>query len=450
MSEPLVARRGGPLAGEIRAPGDKSMSHRALLFGALAIGETTIDGLLRSEDVVATADALRAMGVPVTEHAEQWRVVGRGIGGLRRPDTPLDFGNSGTAVRLMMGVLAGQNFQAKLIGDASLSKRPMERVLNPLRDMGLQVDGSESNAKGTLPLTITGPGDLVPIRYVLPVPSAQVKSAVLLAGLHAAGETSVVEPIPTRDHTERMLRAFGAQVKTTDSSEGTVITVIGQPTLQGLHINVPGDPSSTAFLIAAALIIPESKLTVTNVLMNDTRTGFLTTVTEMGAQIEIMNRREEGGEDVADLIVVSSPLKGVSVPDDRAPSMIDEYPVLAVVAAFADGPTHMAGLEELRVKECDRLDMTAKGLRACGVTADETESTLTVHGCGPDGTVNGGAEVETELDHRIAMSFLIMGLAAEQPITVDDGTMIATSFPGFNNLMNDLGADIRATGDCTA
>lgn len=443
MSEVLVARRSASLVGDVHAPGDKSISHRSLLFGALAIGETTVDGLLLSDDVIATANALRAMGVPITETDGTWRVVGRGIGGLQAPGEPLDFGNSGTAVRLMMGVLAGQDFPATLIGDASLSKRPMERVLGPLREMGLQVDGSQSNAPGTLPLTITGPGDLVPVRYTLPVASAQVKSAVLLAGLHASGETSVVEPVATRDHTERMLRAFGAQVETVASADGAVITVGGQPTLRGLHINVPGDPSSAAFLIAAALIVPGSRLRISNVLMNATRTGFLTTVLEMGANIEIANERDEGGERVADLVVVASELTGVSVPAARAPSMIDEYPVLAVVAAFADGATEMEGLEELRVKESDRLDMTAKGLRACGVSVQETESSLTVQGCGPTGTVPGGGMIETELDHRIAMAFLVMGLGSEQPVTIDDGTMIATSFPAFNDLMNGLGADIQ-------
>jgi len=450
MSEPLVARRGKPLAGDVRAPGDKSISHRSLLFGALAIGETTVDGLLQSEDVIATADALRAMGIPIIEDNETWKIAGRGIGGLGAPDKPLDFGNSGTAVRLMMGVLAGQAFPATLIGDASLSKRPMERVLGPLRQMGLQVDGAQSLAPGTLPLTISGPGDLVPIRYVLPVASAQVKSAVLLAGLHAPGETTVVEPVATRDHTERMLIAFGASLDTRQSDAGLEITVTGQPTLHGQHIRVPGDPSSAAFPIAAALITPGSEVRVSNVLMNETRTGFLTTVREMGADIKIVETRQSGGEEVADLVVRSGPLRGVQVPAERAPSMIDEYPMLAAVAAFAEGTTHMAGLEELRVKESDRLDITAKGLTACGVSVDETENSLTVRGVGPDGKVPGGGTIETELDHRIAMAFLVMGLASEKPVTIDDGAVIATSFPGFSELMNGLGADIRPAGDHAA
>jgi len=448
MPEPLLARRGSPLIGDVRAPGDKSISHRALLLGALAIGETTVAGLLQSDDVVATANALQAMAVPVSRDGDLWRITGRGIGGLQAPDIPLDFGNSGTAVRLMMGVLAGQSFTTRLVGDASLSKRPMERVLAPLRQMGLQVDGSASKAAGTLPLTIHGPGPdvggLVPVRYRLPVASAQVKSAVLLAGLHAAGETAVIEPVATRDHTERMLRAFGAALNVASSSEGSVITVTGQPTMHGQTLRVPGDPSSSAFLVAAAIVTPGSQVRIADVLMNETRTGFLTTLREMGADIQQTNRRTEGGEDIADLIVRSSQLRGVDVPAGRAPSMIDEYPILAVVAAFADGPTHMAGLAELRVKESDRLAMTARGLSACGVALRETGTTLTVEGCGTTGSVPGGGEIETGLDHRIAMSFLVMGLASEAPVTVDDGSMIATSFPGFVELMNGLGADMRA------
>ncbi|MEO0620289.1 MAG: 3-phosphoshikimate 1-carboxyvinyltransferase [Pseudomonadota bacterium] len=454
LNAALTARAGNSITGKIAAPGDKSISHRALLFGALAIGETRIEGLLASEDVIATGYCLQAMGVTIeggpfndSDDAKpvSCRVQGRGIFGLAKPSSDLDFGNSGTAARLMMGVLTGQKFPARLIGDASLSSRPMERVLKPLREMGLQVDGSASTKPGTLPLTVRGPGDLVPIRYVLPVASAQVKSAILLAGLHAAGRTTVVEPVATRDHTEIMLKAFGAEIAVWDEPDGRAITITGEPHLTGQEIIVPGDPSSAAFPIAAAMITPGSQVTVRNVLLNPTRTGFLTSVQEMGADIRFENMRQTGGEQVADIVVRHAALKAITVPATRAPSMIDEYPIFAVVAAHAEGETHMPGLEELRVKESDRLAITAAGLTANGVDVTEGTDSLTVRGVGPNGKVKGGATIATHLDHRIAMAFLTLGLATTNPVTIDDGRVIETSFPGFAALMCDLGADIRPT-----
>ncbi|MEL7543511.1 MAG: 3-phosphoshikimate 1-carboxyvinyltransferase [Pseudomonadota bacterium] len=448
----LVSYAGASLSGEITAPGDKSISHRALLLGALAIGETRVEGLLASEDVIATGTCLQAMGVQIEggpfkadaqAPSRSCRIQGCGLFGLTQPGKDLDFGNSGTAARLMMGILAGQDFAARLVGDASLSIRPMERALKPLRQMGLQVDGSSSTLPGTLPLTIRGPGDLIPIRYVLPVASAQVKSAILLAGLHAAGETTVIEPAPTRDHTEIMLTAFGAEVATRDTPDGRAITVKGEPHLIGQTITVPGDPSSAAFPIAAALITPGSCVTVKNVLLNHTRTGFLTSIQEMGADITFTNERETGGEQIADITVRHAPLHGITVPADRAPSMIDEYPVFAVVAAHATGETFMPGLEELRVKESDRLAITAAGLTANGIDVTEGEDSLTVRGVGQNAKAAGGASIATHLDHRIAMAFLTLGLATEKPVTIDDGRVIETSFPGFAQLMRGLGADIR-------
>lgn len=434
---PLQSRRSAGLRGAVKVPGDKSISHRSLILGALAIGETRIAGLLEGEDVINTARALRALGVEIEKSEETWVARGVGIGGLSQPAGPLDFGNSGTGVRLMMGVLAGNRLNATCTGDASLSRRPMGRVLNPLREMGLVTDPAQAER---LPLTLLGTPDLIPIVYETPVPSAQVKSAVLLAGLHAIGETTVIEAERTRDHTERMLAHFGARVVATDEADGRRrITVEGRPTLRGQSVTVPGDPSSAAFLICAGLIAPDSEVTVKGVLINSTRIGLFKTLEEMGADIVFEHTRESGGEPIADIRVRSGPLKGVVVPPGRAPSMIDEYPVLAAVAAFADGETRMQGLAELKVKESDRLAATAAGLAANGVEAQVDGDTLTVTGMRH---VPGGGLVETHLDHRIAMAFLTLGIGAENPVTVDDSRMIATSFPSYVDLMRGLGADI--------
>jgi 3-phosphoshikimate 1-carboxyvinyltransferase len=435
MSQPLTARRSAPISGHVRVPGDKSISHRALILGALATGRTRIAGLLEAEDVMATARAVEALGAEVTHDGSAFQVLGQGVGSLRAPDAPLDFGNSGTASRLMLGVVAGHGMRAEFTGDASLCRRPMGRVLEPLTTMGLQVEGE----RDTLPLTVQGTQDLVPIVYDLAVPSAQVKSSILLAGLHAPGRTTVVEPLPTRDHTERMLGFFGAELRVEDRADGArAVTVCGDAELTGADLAVPGDPSSAAFLVAAALICPGSEVVIENVLMNPTRTGFYETLREMGADLEVLDLRETGGELAGDLRVKAGALKGVRVPPERAPSMIDEYPVLAVVAAFAEGETHMAGLAELKVKESDRLAATAAGLTACGVEVRVEADDLIVRGAG---NVKGGGRVETHMDHRLAMAFLTLGLGAQEPVTVDDVAMIATSFPGFVALMSGLGAE---------
>ncbi len=430
---PLTAFAAGPLSGRVRVPGDKSISHRALLLGALATGVTRVRGLLEAEDVINTGKALKALGAEVDRAGQEWHVKGRGVGGLRQPEGALDFGNSGTGTRLMLGVIAGHPMTARLTGDASLSRRPMGRVLNPLKQMGLEVEEDRDR----LPLTVRGTSSLIPIEYELRVPSAQVKSAILLAGLHAAGETTVIETEPTRDHTERMLRFFGAWVRSITKDGRTRITVRGDAELTGRDVTVPGDPSSAAFVAAAALLVPGSDVTIEGVLTNPTRIGFYRTLREMGGNVHLLNEREEGGELVADIRVRFSRLKGVTVPAARAPSMIDEYPILAVVAACADGVTRMEGLAELKVKESDRLAATTAGLAANGAVAEVSGDTLTVRG---SGRVRGGGSVETHLDHRIAMAFLTLGLAAERPVTVDDTTMVATSFPEFNALMQGLGA----------
>jgi len=409
------------------------------MLGALATGRTRIRGLLESEDVINTARAVTALGAPAAKTGEIWEVLGRGTGGLAQPAAALDFGNSGTGARLMMGVIAPHDLTVTLTGDASLSKRPMGRVLAPLKVMGLEIE----NDRDRLPLTIRGTSRLAPLVYELPVPSAQVKSAVLLAGLGAAGETTVIERAATRDHTERMLRHLGARVDSVTSQGRTAITIHGQPELQGREVTVPGDPSSAAFLVAAALIVPDSDVTLEGVLVNPTRTGLYTTLQEMGADLAFLNPREEGGEPVADIRARFSSLRGVVVPAERAPSMIDEYPMLAALAAFAHGATRMEGLAELKVKESDRLAATAAGLAANGVKAEVDGDTLTVHGTG---TVPGGGLVATHLDHRMAMSFLVMGLASAQPVTVDDTSMIATSFPEFRALMEEIGARFGAAG----
>ena len=418
----------------MRVPGDKSISHRALMFGALATGRTRITGLLEGEDILATARALQALGCPIAKVGETWEVLGRGVGGLTEPAGDLDFGNAGTGVRLMFGVLAGHDMRVRLTGDASLSRRPMGRVLKPLQQMGLEV----AESRQTLPLTIRGTPDLIPIEYRLPVPSAQIKSAVLIAGLHAAGETTVIEPEATRDHTERMLSHFGAQLTATKRQGVRAISIKGDGELTGTGVKVPSDPSSAAFLAAAALIVPGSEVTISGVLVNPTRTGFYTTLREMGADVTFLNERNEGGEPVADIRVRHSKLKGVQVPAARAPSMIDEYPVLACLAAYAAGETRMDGLAELKVKESDRLAATAQGLLANGVAARVDGDALIVEG-GRD--VRGGGTVATHLDHRIAMAFLVLGLGADRPVTVDDAGIIATSFPEFRPLMEGLGAE---------
>lgn len=408
------------------------------MLGALATGQTRIRGLLEAEDVLNTAKAVTALGAPAAKVDDVWLVKGRGVGGLKQPKGPLDFGNSGTGTRLMMGIIAGHDITVALRGDDSLSRRPMGRVLKPLKQMGLDVEGN----RDTLPMTVRGSASLVPIAYALPVPSAQVKSAILLAGLCAAGETTVIEKEPTRDHTERMLRYFGASVRTERKDGATQITVTGDAELEGRDVVVPGDPSSAAFLVCAALIVPGSDVTVEGVLVNPARVGLYDTLKEMGADITFTNTREEGGEPIADIRARYSKLRGVRVPAARAPSMIDEYPVLAAIAGFAAGDTIMEGLSELKVKESDRLAATAAGLAANGVQAAVTGDTLIVHG---NGKVPGGGTVATHLDHRIAMAFLTMGLASEKPVTVDDTTMIATSFPEFRDLMEGLGASYSAT-----
>jgi len=439
MKQPLTASPSAGLSGRIRVPGDKSISHRALILGALSTGVTRITGLLEAEDVMATAKAVAALGAEVERSNGAIAVKGQGVGGLRAPSSTLDFGNSGTGSRLMLGVVAGHDMQVEFTGDASLRRRPMGRVLAPLAAMGLETDADEEHA--TLPLVVRGTSDLLPIVYDLPVPSAQVKSAVLLAGLHAPGRTTVVEPLAARDHTERMLSYFGAEIKIEDRGAGArAVTICGDAELSGASIAVPGDPSSAAFMIAAALISPGSDVVIEGVLLNPTRSGFIETLHEMGANIELLDRRDEGGEPVGGLRVKASALKGVRVPPERAPSMIDEYPILACLAAFAQGETRMEGLAELKVKESDRLTATAAGLTACGVLSHIEGDDLIVEG---RGEVKGGGLIETHMDHRIAMAFLTLGLGARKPITVDDTSIIATSFPDFVTLMTKLGAEFR-------
>ncbi len=440
-ARPATAGRSPALTGTIRIPGDKSISHRSFMFGGLASGETRITGLLEGEDVMRTGDAMKAMGAKIEKRNGEWIIQGVGNGCLLEPMEPLDFGNAGTGSRLTMGLVGTYDMETTFIGDASLSKRPMARVLDPLREMGVQV--AKAAPGDRMPITLRGPRQAVPISYRVPMASAQVKSAVLLAGLNTPGITTVIEPVMTRDHTEKMLKGFGANLEIETDSDGVRrIHIEGQGPLAGQTIAVPGDPSSAGFPLVAALIVPGSDILIENVLMNPTRTGLLLTLQEMGGDIEILNRRNAGGEDVADLRVRSSELKGVTVPAERAPSMIDEYPVLAVAASFADGETLMQGLEELRVKESDRLAAVARGLEANGVDCVEGRETLLVRGR-PGGRGLGGGTVRTHLDHRIAMSFLVMGLAAEKPVAIDDASMISTSFPEFMGLMTGLGAPIE-------
>jgi 3-phosphoshikimate 1-carboxyvinyltransferase len=436
---PLTARRGNPLIGQARGPGDKSISHRALILGALTVGETVITGLLEGEDVHRTADAMRALGASIVRDSDGiWRVRGVGVGGFATPRAPLDFGNSGTGCRLTMGAVAGNPVTATFDGDASLRKRPMRRVLDPLSSMGARVlDAAED---GRLPLTLQGAAEPFPITYESPVPSAQLKSAVLLAGLAAPGETTVIEAQATRDHTERMLKHFGAKLTSKPVGEhGRRIVLQGQPELDPAAVLVPADPSSVAFPLVAALIIPDSDVVFEAVMTNPLRTGLIATLKEMGANIETVGSRDDGGEEVADLRVRFGALKGVEVPAARAPSMIDEYPVLAVAATFAEGQTMMRGLQELRVKESDRLLATADMLRANGVDVAIEGDDMIVTG---KGRATGGGLVATHMDHRIAMAALVLGLASEQPVRIDDSAFIATSFPGFVELMRSLGADI--------
>jgi len=435
----LTALKSNGLVGRRRPPGDKSISHRALLLGLLCVGETTIEGLLEGEDVLRTAEACRALGALVTRHATgRWSVKGAGLGSLLAPAEPLDFGNAGTGSRLMMGVVAGHPIAARFDGDASLRKRPMRRVLDPLIQQGARL--LEEQPGGRLPIVLQGTGSPLPIEYSTPVASAQIKSAVLLAGLNSPGRTVVIEREASRDHTEKMLVHFGARVAVeTHNGVGRRITLEGRPNLWPTEVRVPADPSSAAFPLAAALIVPGSDVLIESVMINPLRCGLIETLLDMGADLTFENRRAESGEEIADLRArYSSGLRGVEVPAARAPSMIDEYPILAVVAASASGETIMKGLSELRVKESDRLAAVAAGLEANRVDCDIRGDDLHVRGAG--GAVRGGGLVETHLDHRIAMSFLIMGLASQEAVTVDDAGMIATSFPDFRGLMEDLGA----------
>ena len=428
------------LKGVVRAPGDKSMSHRALIFGGMAEGVTEIEGLLEGDDILATGRAMQALGASVERIGEgRWRVEGRGP--LRSPEAVIDCGNAGTGVRLLMGAVAGYDLTATFDGDASLRKRPMKRVTGPLADMGARFDWNA--AEDRVPLTLHG-GGLKGVTFVQSVASAQIKSAILLAGLNAAGETVVVEPEKSRDHTERMLRAFGAELEVTEEGAGWRIRLPGGQRLKGTHVAVPGDPSSAAFPLAAALVVPGSEVTVEGVMLNPLRTGLFQTWLDMGADLTIANRRMAGGEDVGDITARHSALKGIVVPEERAASMIDEYPILAVTAAFAEGETVMRGIGEMRVKESDRIALMAAGLSACGVQVEEEPEGFIVTGA--PGPVKGGATVDTAHDHRIAMSHLVLGLAAQQPVSVRDPEMIATSFPGFVEMMNGLGAEIGQGG----
>lgn len=440
-SHPMTARAASSLTGRIQVPGDKSISHRSLIFGACAVGETRISGLLEGEDVLCTAESMRALGAQVTRTGDgAWSVTGVGVGGLAEPDRVLDMGNSGTGVRLVMGLVASHPFVSFFSGDASLSGRPMERVMGPLRQMGAEFTARRG---GRLPLAVQGTDALIPIEYELPVASAQVKSAILLAGLNTAGTTTVIEPKPTRDHTELMLRHFGADVSVEETDAGgRRISLVGQPELSARDVVVPTDISSAAFPMVAALLVDGSEVRIDNVGLNPLRTGLLDTLLEMGADIKLENKRTEAGEPVADLLVRGTgPLTAITVPASRAPSMIDEYPVFAMAAALANGDTRMEGLAELRVKESDRLDAVARGLEMCGVETEEGDDWLVVKGSNGQ-RPKGGGPVAVHLDHRIAMAFLVLGLVSETPVSVDDGAPIATSFPGFVDLMRSLGADL--------
>ncbi|HMI19863.1 MAG TPA: 3-phosphoshikimate 1-carboxyvinyltransferase [Sphingomonas sp.] len=430
----------GALTGRVRVPGDKSISHRSLMLSALAVGESTVEGLLEGEDVLATAAAMRAMGADIDRGEDgRWTIHGVGVGGLLQPASALDMGNSGTSTRLLMGLVASHPITVTFIGDASLSKRPMNRVIEPLSQMGAEFTSSPG---GRLPLMLRGISPAVPIDYRLPVASAQVKSAVLLAGLNTPGITRVIEPVPTRDHSERMLRGFSAELSVEQDADGArIISIRGEAELKPQHIIVPGDPSSAAFPVVAALLVPGSDVTVENVGLNPTRAGLFEVLRLMGGDIELVDRREVGGEPVADLRVRGSTLKGIEVSPDIVPSMVDEFPILFVAAALAEGRTVTRGLEELRVKESDRIAVMAEGLRAIGARVEETEDGLIIDGTGGE-KLAGGATIAAHLDHRIAMSFAVAGLVSRDPVTIDDMAPVATSFPIFADLMRALGAEI--------
>jgi len=439
---PMTSRPAASLKGTAEVPGDKSISHRSLILGALAVGQSHITGLLEGQDVLDTATAMRAFGTDIKQIGPgEWLVNGVGVGGFAEPDQVIDFGNSGTGARLVMGAMATSPISVTFTGDASLRSRPMDRITDPMKLFGARAFGRSG---GRLPMTIIGAGNPISMRYTVPMPSAQVKSAVLLAGLNAPGQTVVIEKEATRDHTERMLAGFGAQVSVEQTDEGRVITLIGQPELIPQSVAVPRDPSSAAFPVCAALIVEGSEVFVPGVSQNTTRNGIFTTLVEMGADITFENQREEGGEPVADLRVRHSALQGVDVPPERAASMIDEYPILSVVASFATGKTTMRGVKELRVKESDRIDAMARGLEACGVSIEEDDDTFIVYGMGSSG-VPGGGTCATHLDHRIAMSFLVLGMGAQKHVNIDDGGPVATSFPIFEELMGDLGAQLIRT-----
>ena len=441
---PMTSHKSGPLRGQADVPGDKSISHRSLILGALSLGETSIQGLLEGDDVLDTGKAMQAFGAEVINHGGgSWSVHGVGVGGFAEPDHVIDCGNSGTGVRLIMGAMATSPIAATFTGDGSLNKRPMGRVTDPLALFGTQ---SYGRSEGRLPLTLIGAAQALPVRYEVPMPSAQVKSAVLLAGLNAPGQTVVIEKEATRDHTERMLVGFGAELTVEQTDAGRVITLTGQPELRPQDIIVPRDPSSAAFPVCAALIVEGSDVLVPNIGLNPTRAGLFYTLQEMGADLTFENMREEGGEPVADLRAKYSPdMQGIAVPPERAASMIDEYPILSVVASFAHGVTRMHGVKELRVKESDRIEAMATGLRAAGVTVQDGPDWWHVHGLG--GAVKGGALAATHLDHRIAMSFLILGMGAREGMSIDDGGPVATSFPIFEPLMAALGASIARTSE---
>jgi 3-phosphoshikimate 1-carboxyvinyltransferase len=435
---PAAFKCAGPLSGRVRVPGDKSISHRSLMLSALAIGTSTVDGLLEGEDVLATAAAMRAMGAHIERRADgRWTIQGVGVGSLLQPSQALDMGNSGTSTRLLMGLVSAHPITATFIGDASLSKRPMNRVIEPLSLMGAEFTSSPG---GRLPLMLRGIAPAVPIEYRLPVASAQVKSAILLAGLNTPGITRVIEPVPTRDHSERMLRGFGAELSVEIDDDGArIIAIRGEAELKPQHIVVPGDPSSAAFPVVAALLVPGSDVVIENVGLNPTRAGLFEVLRMMGGQIDYLEEREVGGEPVADLRVRGSMLTGIEVPPELAPSMIDEFPILFVAAALANGQTVTRGLEELRVKESDRIAVMAAGLRAIGARVAETADGMIIDGTGGE-KLAGGATIAAHLDHRIAMSFAVAGLVARDPVTIDDMAPVATSFPIFTDLMHVLGA----------
>lgn len=436
--EPSKSASTQNLNGTVRVPGDKSISHRSLMFGTLALGETRVSGLLTGEDVMATGEAMRRLGAQIEKDGDDYVINGVGVGGLREPALPLDMGNSGTSTRLILGMLATHDLTAVVFGDASLNKRPMARVTVPLSQFGASFMARSGDR---LPLAVKGAANAMPVDYVSPLASAQVKSAVLLAGLNAPGKTTLVEPTPTRDHTERMLIGFGAEVSTEQTDRGLAITVTGQPELKATPVVVPGDPSSAAFLAVAGAIVPGSSLVIENVMQNPHRTGVFQSLQDMGADLTLQNTRDVAGETVADVAVKAATLKGCLIPAERAPSQIDEYPILSVAAAVAEGTTRMEGLEELRVKESDRLQGIIDMLSAAGVTTRSGEDWLEIDGMG--GSVPGGGEVATELDHRRAMSTLVLGMVSDKGMAVDNKNCILTSFPTFVDLFNGLGAKIQ-------